>query len=191
MKRIGKGRFWIELRQALRLWLEPVGIPRHFRVVSEIPVNTQGKLLYNEIAALFVKPNVSKPFVNKKTEQIMSQRNATIIEQELSANKAILTLQIDPQLIYFEGHFPHYPLLPGVTQIDWAVFYGKKLLNAGSHFAGMEVIKFQEPILPKSVIQLTLTWDAQKQKLHFSYSSATGQHSSGRIKLSVNKEGVL
>ncbi|MFT6984717.1 MAG: 3-hydroxymyristoyl/3-hydroxydecanoyl-(acyl carrier protein) dehydratase [Psychromonas sp.] len=121
----------------------------------------------------------------------MSQRKATILEQKLSANKAILTLQVDPELIYFEGHFPHYPLLPGVTQIDWAIFYGKKLLNAGGHFAGMEAIKFQEPILPKSVILLTLTWDVEKQKLHFSYSSQTGQHASGRIKLFVNKQMPL
>lgn len=121
----------------------------------------------------------------------MAQYKATIVEQKLSVNKASLTLQIDPQLICFSGHFPHYPLLPGVTQIDWAIFYGKKLLNTGGHFAGMEVIKFQEPILPASIIELTLTWDAAKQKLHFCYHSASGQHSSGRIKLSVNKEGVL
>ena len=50
---IGKGKFWITLRQALRLWIEPVGIPRQFRVVSEIPVNKQGKRLHSEILQLF------------------------------------------------------------------------------------------------------------------------------------------
>ncbi|MFT6984716.1 MAG: acyl-coenzyme A synthetase/AMP-(fatty) acid ligase [Psychromonas sp.] len=60
MQAVGKGKFWIKLRQALRLWLEPVGIPRHYRVVSELPVNTQGKLLHSEIAQLFKKQKVSK-----------------------------------------------------------------------------------------------------------------------------------
>ncbi|WP_019616223.1 AMP-binding protein [Psychromonas ossibalaenae] len=57
---LGKGKFWIKLRQALRLWLEPVGIPRHFRVVSEIPVNNQGKRLHSEIAQLFENEQFSQ-----------------------------------------------------------------------------------------------------------------------------------
>ncbi len=117
----------------------------------------------------------------------MSQRKATIIEQQIIDNKATLTLQVDADITDFEGHFPGYPLLPGVTQIDWAIFYGKKILNCGSRFAGMEVIKFQEPILPNSVVLLTLTWHADKQKLHFVYSSENSRHSSGRIKLLVNE----
>lgn len=117
----------------------------------------------------------------------MSQRKATLIDQQINANKVILTLQLDAEITDFEGHFPDYPLLPGVTQIDWAIFYGKKLLNTGTRFAGMEVIKFQEPILPSSIVLLTLTWDAEKEKLHFSYSSKASQHSSGRIKLLVSE----
>jgi acyl-coenzyme A synthetase/AMP-(fatty) acid ligase len=50
---LGKGRFWIKLRQALRDWVEPVGIPRHFRVVQDIPMNKQGKRLQQEIVELF------------------------------------------------------------------------------------------------------------------------------------------
>lgn len=51
--RLGRGRFWIELRQALRQWVEPVGIPRHFRLINEIPMNKQGKRLQQEIVELF------------------------------------------------------------------------------------------------------------------------------------------
>jgi len=58
MEQLGKGKFWIKLRQALRLWLEPVGIPRHYRVVSEIPVNKQGKRIYNNISCLFKNKNL-------------------------------------------------------------------------------------------------------------------------------------
>lgn len=50
---LGKGRFWIKLRQALRDWVEPVAIPRHFRVSTEIPMNKQGKRLLQDIAELF------------------------------------------------------------------------------------------------------------------------------------------
>lgn len=51
--RLGKGAFWLALRQALRSWLEPVGIPRRFRVVAEIPLNSQGKRLMRDLEQLF------------------------------------------------------------------------------------------------------------------------------------------
>ena len=117
----------------------------------------------------------------------MLQRKPTIVDQTICENKAILTLKIDATLADFKGHFPNYPLLPGVTQVDWAIFYGKKLLNSGTRFAGMEVIKFQDPILPESIVLLTLTWDSEKQKLYFSYNGEGKQYSSGRIKLLVSE----
>lgn len=114
----------------------------------------------------------------------MSLRKATILKQQQQDNELLLTLFIDPRLTVLQGHFPEFPILPGVTQIDWAIYYGKKLLNCPEQFAGMEVIKFKEPILPKSEVLLTLKWDEQKGKLYFTYSSSDNkQHSSGRIKL--------
>lgn len=53
LSEMGKGKFWLTLRQELRLWLEPVGIPRRYRVVDEIPLNTQGKRLIRDLELLF------------------------------------------------------------------------------------------------------------------------------------------
>ncbi|MDG3087532.1 AMP-binding protein [Vibrio hannami] len=50
---LGKGKFGIELRNHLRAWLEPVAIPKRFRFVESIPVNSQGKRLNTELSALF------------------------------------------------------------------------------------------------------------------------------------------
>lgn len=117
----------------------------------------------------------------------MTLRKATICQQIVTENEATLSLRINPELTDFEGHFPSFPILPGVTQIDWAIFYGKALLNCPKIFKGMEVIKFQDPILPNTHIDLMLKWDNEKQKLYFSFCSDNDgiikQHSSGRIKL--------
>jgi acyl-coenzyme A synthetase/AMP-(fatty) acid ligase len=51
---IGKGAFWIKLRNSLRLWLEPVAIPRRYRILEDIPLNSQGKRQIKEIEALFM-----------------------------------------------------------------------------------------------------------------------------------------
>lgn len=53
LKQLGKGKFVLMLRQSLHQWIEPVGIPRRFRVVEEIPLNTQGKRLISDIEQLF------------------------------------------------------------------------------------------------------------------------------------------
>ncbi|MGL4828167.1 MAG: 3-hydroxyacyl-ACP dehydratase [Vibrio sp.] len=101
--------------------------------------------------------------------------------------EATLLLRTDHDILDFCGHFTHFPLLPGVTQIDWAVFYAQDLLHTPSSFQGMELIKFQEPIRPDTEVVLHLKWDAQKQKLHFAYHSERGgqliAHSSGKVQL--------
>lgn len=42
------------LRQQLREWLEPVAIPKRWRIVEAIPLNTQGKRAYSELQELFL-----------------------------------------------------------------------------------------------------------------------------------------
>jgi len=119
---------------------------------------------------------------------IKKQHKATILEQSVIDNSATVLLQVDSEISYFDGHFNHYPLLAGVVQIDWAIYYAKKLLLCDAVFAGMEVIKFQQPILPNSKILLALRWEKEKQKLYFSYSSGENEsHASGRIKLEAAK----
>ncbi|PSU35787.1 AMP-binding protein [Photobacterium lutimaris] len=53
LAQLGRGPFWLAVRQGLRQWVEPVGIPRRFRVVDEIPQNSQGKHQVNELKQLF------------------------------------------------------------------------------------------------------------------------------------------
>ncbi len=53
LQQLGKGKFWIQLRNELRAWLEPVAIPRKYRVLNDIPVNSQGKKQFSQIEALF------------------------------------------------------------------------------------------------------------------------------------------
>ena len=50
---IGPGRFWIMLRTALRNSVEPVGIPRRYRVVEQISVDPQGKYSRTKMEKMF------------------------------------------------------------------------------------------------------------------------------------------
>lgn len=119
----------------------------------------------------------------------MDKRKPTILNVVHQDNHATLTLQVDSDILDFSGHFNHFPLLPGVTQIDWALHYAVEHLSTPSVFKGMEVIKFQDPIRPDAQVTLQLDWDSNKQKLAFKYSSQQGTvHSSGKMKLGEKSE---
>jgi 3-hydroxymyristoyl/3-hydroxydecanoyl-(acyl carrier protein) dehydratase len=86
--------------------------------------------------------------------------------------------------MYFPGHFPKAPILPGVVQVDWAMQLGQRLLDVPPSFAGMEVLKFQQLVRPGERLELTLRFDAARSKLHFTYRNAVqAACSSGRILL--------
>ncbi|KJG57389.1 AMP-fatty acid ligase [Photobacterium kishitanii] len=53
LERVGKGQFWLLLRQQLRQWIEPIAIPRRFRPIAAIPLNSQGKRLMRDLENLF------------------------------------------------------------------------------------------------------------------------------------------
>ena len=94
-----------------------------------------------------------------------------------------IELNIPSNLEYFNGHFNNQPVLPGVVQLDWAVKYAKQYLQFPvSIFKSMEVLKFQEIIIPNSNVLLTLNKLSQ-EKFKFSYTSENAQHSSARVVL--------
>lgn len=105
----------------------------------------------------------------------------------LQANSVTLTLEVEPGLFWFQGHFPTLPILPGVAQLDWVMHYGLLLLAPGRQFAAIDNIKFQQPVPPGSLLQLHLEWHAEKSRLSFRYSllSEAGEQSasSGKIAL--------
>ena len=122
----------------------------------------------------------------------MTKRKPTILSTQTQAQdenqpSVVITMRVDDDILDFTGHFPNHPLLPGVTQVDWAIYYGQMYLQANSVFQGMEVLKFQEPILPNTEVELELRWVKDKEKLYFAFSSKQGEsvskHSSGRILL--------
>jgi 3-hydroxymyristoyl/3-hydroxydecanoyl-(acyl carrier protein) dehydratase len=42
-----------------------------------------------------------------------------------SGASATYRLRVPPTLEHFRGHFPGFPILPGVVQLDWAVRFGR------------------------------------------------------------------
>lgn len=113
-----------------------------------------------------------------------------IITHKLDDTSATWRLRIDKDLPYFNGHFNEQPVLPGVTQLDWAIRLGCQHFGYPSHTAVLEVLKFQHLILPGSEVDLTIILDSKKHKLSFTYSDQETRFASGRIVMSTEKTNV-
>ncbi|MBU9814369.1 hydroxymyristoyl-ACP dehydratase [Rahnella sp. C60] len=103
--------------------------------------------------------------------------------QRASDTSLLLTLRLPADLFWFKGHFPSSPILPGVTQVNWVMGYAEELLSLDKAFSGMEVVKFQRPLLPEEIVNLQIDWLKEKQRLVFRYSVGQAIASSGKITL--------
>lgn len=156
------------LRRHLGDHCEALALPRRWRLLRQLPLNSQGKLPQADVEALLLAPRPKAP---------------EILEQAETEGEWNLQLSVPPDLAYFSGHFPKAPVLPGVVQVEWALNLGRQLLNLPGPFAGMEVLKFQQLVRPGDEIQLHLRFDPERGKLYFAYRNDTATCSSGRILL--------
>lgn len=156
------------LREYLKGFCEPLALPRRWRFVEQLPLNPQGKLPQAEVDRLLLLERTKLPLV---------------LKQQQAADEWQLDLQIPVDLAFFSGHFPTAPVVPGVVQVDWAFNFAQALMAIPPRFCGMEVLKFQQLVRPGDVLQLTLSFDQTRSKLHFSYNTAEARCSSGRILL--------
>ncbi|WP_315982745.1 hypothetical protein [Aliamphritea spongicola] len=60
-----------------------------------------------------------------------------VISQTQDGQIAELTCRIPAELVYFDGHFEHHPILPGITQVHWAERFGRDLLAVKGRFCGL------------------------------------------------------
>ena len=156
------------LRKHLSQHCEALALPRRWRLLRQLPLTSQGKLPQADVEALLLAPRPKAP---------------EVLEQVETDGEWSLQLSVPPDLVYFSGHFPKAPVLPGVVQVEWALNLGRQLLNLTGPFAGMEVLKFQQLVRPGDEIQLHLRFDPERSKMYFAYRNDTATCSSGRILL--------
>jgi hypothetical protein len=163
LRSAGKQALNETLRRELLKGVERVALPRRFRYVHEMPVNSQGKATQALLLALF-QPSLPP-----------------VQWHEQGPQRAAATLQVHAHLRVLDGHFPEAALVPGVAQLDWAAELAGRCFALPPKFLRAEQLKFQMPIQPPLQVELTLEWQEQAGQLHFRYASALGQHSSGRL----------
>jgi 3-hydroxymyristoyl/3-hydroxydecanoyl-(acyl carrier protein) dehydratase len=109
-------------------------------------------------------------------------RYPTVLSRDAGADRLTLLLDLPENLIWFDGHFPKEPILPAVVQIDWAIYYGRKLGCDARKFVGMPRLKFKVVIPPGPGLKLALAW--KNQHLKFVYTNQAVNHSEGSLEFS-------
>lgn len=161
----GKGAFRLsrDLRKDLKERLEPMELPRLWRFADEIPVNSQGKRIAAHLRQMFRAPEMPE-----------------IEAEKIEGDKAAFELRLQPDLRWFEGHFPDQPILPGVAQLHIAASLAERVWGIDFPGNDMSRIKFRRVMQPGERVSLSLV--RKELRLDFQYMSEGEVVASGTMR---------
>lgn len=108
-------------------------------------------------------------------------REPLFICTQHSAEALHQAFHVPSDFAWFDGHFPGHPILPGIAQLRLAIKCGRTLLGHSGQPRAIYQLKFKAPIRPDHVVALNLQRLDGGGTVLFSYRSASGEHSSGRL----------
>ncbi len=91
-----------------------------------------------------------------------------------------IQLALPKTLVWFEGHFPGNPVLPGVAAVHLAVIASQAMLMPARVLASSGRLKFQQPILPDMPLRLCLS--VKGATVGFVFESESGVCVSGSLR---------
>ncbi len=166
LENLGKRALNELIRTHLLQHFESVLLPRKWRYVERIPVNSQGKFVLPDLQALFIPPAKLNPL-------------STILHHQ-DSDCVVLVVDLPADHDVFVGHFPGLPILPGVVQLDLAIRQAQCYFYQGYNFTHASKLKFKAVIRPQLNLKLILK-DLGGGKITFSYSQGDKELSCGQI----------
>jgi acyl-coenzyme A synthetase/AMP-(fatty) acid ligase len=157
------------LRRHLQPHVDPVALPRVWRYVDRLPLNEQGKLPADTLRQLF---DAATPVT---AAEVLAERRG---ERECER-----TLRVPAQLACLEGHFPGFPVVPGVVQLRWVTDTARSLSGSRIHLTCLEALKFKTLLRPGQVFRLRVQLTPDGTVLHFKLWSGDSVFASGRARL--------
>lgn len=145
-------------------------IPKKTRFAYEIPMNTQGKILVNDIKKIFLN-NVAEPIIE---------------DVNFSDDSFLAKLTFIKDSIYFDGHFPSFKILPGVVQVHFVSYFLKKFFRINEIDFDIKKLKFLHIIVPNEEIFIKIIKKSESD-FCFEYMKDNKIYSSGIVVIK-NKE---
>lgn len=104
-----------------------------------------------------------------------------VISFTAADERAEIELRAAASLPYFQGHFPGFPVLPGVVQLGWALAFAEQAFGMRFEVTGVRRLKFMRLIFPDSPVVLTLL--RGDGSVEFEYRNGDGSFSSGILQV--------
>jgi 3-hydroxymyristoyl/3-hydroxydecanoyl-(acyl carrier protein) dehydratase len=102
------------------------------------------------------------------------------MERALPDGRA-LDLEIPADLAWCRGHFPGFPIVPGVVLLRWALAQGRRCFGTGEAEALALQVKFRRPVRPGDRLTLELRHAPAIRRLAFAYRDGEAVCSSGQV----------
>lgn len=152
-----------KLKSALKHALESIAIPRQWRFLSEMPVNSQSKLNKQYLTSLF------EPMLLP----------VQLAAHQADADQLSLKLEFPVELKAFKGHFKDYPVYPGVAQVAFIQHFAIQTWPDLAWCNALEQVKFQDLIRPATLLELHLQRSGSKVSFKLLQDDLT--YASGRL----------
>lgn len=139
--------------------------PKKWRFLTNMPTNERGKIDCARVKEWF-NTNVTYP---------------NIVKLENDGQNAEITLIFPKNSNFFKGHFPDFPILPGVVQLFFAKEFARDIFNL--YFVPQKVkkVKFSSIIKPEMKVKLVLT--RNEKSIEYKYIDEEKTFSSGTFVL--------
>lgn len=139
--------------------------PKKWRFLTNLPTNERGKIDSARIGEWF-NTNVTYP---------------NIIKLENDGLNAEISLIFPKNSNFFKGHFPDFPILPGVVQLFFAKEFARDIFNLNFVPQKTKKVKFSSIIKPEMKVKLILT--KNKNSIDYKYTDDEKTFSSGTFVL--------
>jgi hypothetical protein len=175
---------WSEttLKRSLAEHFDAVVLPRRYRIVQKLPRDGLGKLKHSALLRLFeALPDSEKDSSLRLPEPKLANTSDT----QMFRSK----LCIPQRWVFFRGHFPGAPIVPGVVQLSEIVL--PSIAQAWSDLTVLDeipVLKYKRPISPGAALELTLHRPHGSSRVRFELSEAGEVASLGQLKFKTGEQ---
>jgi 3-hydroxymyristoyl/3-hydroxydecanoyl-(acyl carrier protein) dehydratase len=163
------------MSQTLRRWLDPywdpVLLPRVWRFVRALPQDAQGKGAALALQTLIRRDDDADPTAPDVLEEVDTEHGCR------------QTMRVPPALACLAGHFPGFPLVPGVVQIQWVMEAARRRAGQEPQLQRIEALKFKGMLRPGEIFELSAEWSPSGEHIDFRLWNARTLFSSGRCVL--------
>ena len=160
------GRVLPELREHMLGYYEPVVLPRRVRFVDDLPREATGKLPRARLLALFTGSQGETTAL----AQVL-QRGA--LEDRPGGEGLRVSVVVPTNLVYFEGHFPGHPILPGIAQLETLVLDEvERRWPDLPALRSLARLKWKSPVLPGQALEVELVRSHGRTRVDFTITRA-------------------